>query len=398
MATNTTSNTNNQNNNSNPDVSRTPDGPPGQVPIPYPNIGKLASGKKHIPAVKPKIFEIFKLTKKPPLAIHFKTDEPKQDTAGSGGSSGDSNNSGTGKSFKSQKFLLHTDFLDTAKTKMLDVWNWFNMNIDLSKNVCEKHEMWLEIPGANAGSTGGNSGLISRRENVIKNWIKSHTKGAIDVKETKPLTETGNNKSTVHMEVKDYPLVLTCAVKQSAPDAPATIEIGLNAKAIILVATNSEKKEIEVKAQLPNKEKFHLLPAIVFETIKKFVERNEAKTREYADKEMQKLKTFVTEMKKKRLEMRLKSQKLDASDDEDTFVIELPIDPTKASSHDDKFTLKSDDGSYEKTLTIKDDKIAGDKKVTLVFEDVKKDLKYTLEVDPGKEVKAYKVLENQDLK
>ena len=307
MATNS-SNTNstNQNQNSNPDVSQTPPGgsPPGQVPVPFPNIGKLASGKKHIPAVKPKVFELVKLTKKSPMPVHFKPDEPKEDTKGSGDNS-------NGKTFRSQKFLLHTDFLNTTKTKMIDVWNWFNMNFDLSKNVCEKHKLGLAM---SQQETGG-KGLSQRRALVCKNWIKCHLKGAVDITDTKPLADSDKNKHVVNLEIEDYPLVLSCAIKQSTPDAPATIEIGLNTKAILLVATNSEKKEIEVKGQLPNKERFHLLPAIIFESIIKFVKKYEVKAKEYAAKELQKLLTFATEMKKKRLDMRLQMQKLDDSDD-----------------------------------------------------------------------------------
>jgi hypothetical protein len=83
-----------------------------------------------------------------------------------------------------------------------------------------------------------------------------------------------------------------------------------------------------------------------------------------------------------------------------TLQIRLAIDPADATSADDKFTLKSTDGTYQKVMTVKDDSIPGDEFTDLVFENLKTTLNYTLEVDPGKEGSPYKVFENvpfQDL-
>lgn len=77
-----------------------------------------------------------------------------------------------------------------------------------------------------------------------------------------------------------------------------------------------------------------------------------------------------------------------------SLYIRLPIDPSLAKSKDDKFTLTSSDGTYEKVLTIKDDKVDGDEFVDLVFDNLKAKLKYSLEVDPGKEGSPYKLFED----
>jgi hypothetical protein len=74
--------------------------------------------------------------------------------------------------------------------------------------------------------------------------------------------------------------------------------------------------------------------------------------------------------------------------------IRLAIDPSEASSKDDKFKLYSDDGTFEKIMTVKDDKVDGDAFVDLVFENLKVSKKYTLEVDPGAEGEPYKLFEN----
>jgi hypothetical protein len=83
-----------------------------------------------------------------------------------------------------------------------------------------------------------------------------------------------------------------------------------------------------------------------------------------------------------------------------TLQIRLAINPSEAASADDKFTLKSTDGTYEKVMTVKDDSVPGDEFTDLIFENLKTTLNYTLEVDPGKEGSPYKVFENvpfQDL-
>ncbi len=74
--------------------------------------------------------------------------------------------------------------------------------------------------------------------------------------------------------------------------------------------------------------------------------------------------------------------------------IRLPIDPAKAESLDDKFTLSSSDGSYEKILTVKDDMTPGDEFVDLIYDNLKPKLNYSLEVNPGKEGSPYKLFED----
>jgi hypothetical protein len=74
--------------------------------------------------------------------------------------------------------------------------------------------------------------------------------------------------------------------------------------------------------------------------------------------------------------------------------LRLGIDPALPDSQDDKFTLKSSDGKYNKTLTVKDDLVEGDEFVDLVFDNLKVSQKYTLEVDPGAEGSPYKLLED----
>ena len=74
--------------------------------------------------------------------------------------------------------------------------------------------------------------------------------------------------------------------------------------------------------------------------------------------------------------------------------VRIPIDPSEAASHDDTFTLKSTDGSYQNQQTIKDDKVPGDAYIDLIFENLKVSLNYTLEVNPGAQGSPYKVFEN----
>lgn len=81
-----------------------------------------------------------------------------------------------------------------------------------------------------------------------------------------------------------------------------------------------------------------------------------------------------------------------------TVHIRLYIDPSDATTDDDKYKLFATNGNYSKTLTVKDDKIDGDKFIDLVFEGLKSDGKYTLEIDPGAEGKPYKVFEDVPFK
>ncbi|MFQ5498514.1 MAG: hypothetical protein ACE5FH_02475 [Candidatus Zixiibacteriota bacterium] len=90
------------------------------------------------------------------------------------------------------------------------------------------------------------------------------------------------------------------------------------------------------------------------------------------------------------------------SGERSTLVHEIPslhvrfaIDPSEVSSHDDKFRLHSDDGSYDKTLTIKDDQVPGDEYLDLIFDNLKEAASYTLEVDPGAQGSPYKVFEKE---
>lgn len=72
-----------------------------------------------------------------------------------------------------------------------------------------------------------------------------------------------------------------------------------------------------------------------------------------------------------------------------SLLVDLQIDPTKASALDDSFTLYSTDGSYKQTKTVKDDKEPGDKKITLEFTDLVDGKLYTLEIDLGSDGMKY---------
>lgn len=66
-----------------------------------------------------------------------------------------------------------------------------------------------------------------------------------------------------------------------------------------------------------------------------------------------------------------------------TLIIELLVDPSEASSHDDLFILESNDGVYKKSYSISSDTIPDDTKCTLEFTDLHKDAFYTLTHDEG---------------
>lgn len=83
------------------------------------------------------------------------------------------------------------------------------------------------------------------------------------------------------------------------------------------------------------------------------------------------------------------------STDTASLSIRLKIDPGDSKTADDKFTLRSTDGSYNKVLTVKDDSKPGDKFVDLIYEDIDRSLSYTLEVDPGSEGDKYLVFDSQ---
>jgi hypothetical protein len=72
-----------------------------------------------------------------------------------------------------------------------------------------------------------------------------------------------------------------------------------------------------------------------------------------------------------------------------SLMVDLQIDPSKASALDDVFTLYSTDGGYKQTKTVKDDKEPGDKKVTLEFTDLVDGKLYTLEIDLGSDGMKY---------
>jgi hypothetical protein len=62
------------------------------------------------------------------------------------------------------------------------------------------------------------------------------------------------------------------------------------------------------------------------------------------------------------------------------LVIRLDIDPSDASTHDDRFVLRSTDGSYRNEKTVKDDQVPGDKYLDLHYTGLRKTKRYTLEV------------------
>lgn len=65
--------------------------------------------------------------------------------------------------------------------------------------------------------------------------------------------------------------------------------------------------------------------------------------------------------------------------------VRLEIDPDDAKSQDDRFTLRSTDGTFTQVKTVKDDLTPGDGWVDLRYTNLPWALSYTLEVDLGKE-------------
>jgi hypothetical protein len=79
------------------------------------------------------------------------------------------------------------------------------------------------------------------------------------------------------------------------------------------------------------------------------------------------------------------------------LAVRLPIDPSKASSLDDRFILTIDNNGAKSQIvqTVRDDHIPGDAYVDLVFTRLWPDARYTLTVDPGAEGKPYNVFEDR---
>lgn len=79
-----------------------------------------------------------------------------------------------------------------------------------------------------------------------------------------------------------------------------------------------------------------------------------------------------------------------------TLHIRLPIDPRKASSWDDRFTLieHAADGMLRRQArSVKDDHVPGDAFVDLIYRGLRRGRSYSLEVDPGAEGDPYLLFE-----
>jgi hypothetical protein len=59
-------------------------------------------------------------------------------------------------------------------------------------------------------------------------------------------------------------------------------------------------------------------------------------------------------------------------------VIQLDVDPTDASSHDDRFILESTDGAYHEEKTVRDDLVPGDQYVDLHYAGLNRKKRYRL--------------------
>jgi hypothetical protein len=74
-----------------------------------------------------------------------------------------------------------------------------------------------------------------------------------------------------------------------------------------------------------------------------------------------------------------------------TFWVELGIRKSEAAARDDKFILRSQDGSYEETRTVADDLARTADGLTLEFPRLRRGLKYTLLHDRGAEGGIHRV-------
>ena len=101
------------------------------------------------------------------MHIEFKTDEPKAHD--SGDAMPNNSDQAMNVVFNKKCWVLHSDYLNATKNKMDDLWKWFNMNIDLSKNLCEKHKFYLEVPETTRQGSPTEHSRNHKREIVIKN-------------------------------------------------------------------------------------------------------------------------------------------------------------------------------------------------------------------------------------
>jgi hypothetical protein len=74
------------------------------------------------------------------------------------------------------------------------------------------------------------------------------------------------------------------------------------------------------------------------------------------------------------------------------FWLHLNVDPTAATSQDDKFIMKSTDGAYECVLTVKDNLDLGKAGLTLDFPNLIAGLTYALVHDTGAEGEVRTIL------
>lgn len=65
------------------------------------------------------------------------------------------------------------------------------------------------------------------------------------------------------------------------------------------------------------------------------------------------------------------------------FFVELDVDPDDPASHDEKFILRADDGSFAAVQTVRDDLSPGDEKTQLHFTGLRPGTTYSLFVDHG---------------
>ncbi len=76
--------------------------------------------------------------------------------------------------------------------------------------------------------------------------------------------------------------------------------------------------------------------------------------------------------------------------------VRLPIDPSQARSHDDRFILRTqaNGADLQQKKSTHDDLIPGDDFVDLIFDGLEPDQHYTLEIDPGTEGVPYTLFED----
>lgn len=78
-----------------------------------------------------------------------------------------------------------------------------------------------------------------------------------------------------------------------------------------------------------------------------------------------------------------------------SFWVDLPIRVRDAATREDRFILRSGDGSYEVVRTVKDDRVRGDDGLTLEFPGIRAGLTYALVHDSRADGRAYSFFEDR---